>query len=439
MKSSTDIRSGDLAYTQDAGSPDLAGYRHARLDETLSFVGDQSPYYRGLLKQLYGPARSGPEEILRSVPPLSKAQWEAERAQLRTGPATRIMIGYARGTSAGAPSPILSVAEDFRGLKALQRPGGQAGPTLLLVDPGSHGMAELAPQNGNVIVHALSRPEHYEQVRQILDRTAKPFAPMAQVRQIDSTLSQVKALSFYLMRHRGRMDDLGVDRLTVVRNILTPRWRHLLETWWDAQITPMYGFSEMRMCTASECGHCGYFHMPITGLAEVLDEDACWSRVRPGGRGMLAVTGFWPYIQLEPRIRYLPGDLAELAPTICPQWGEHGFRPLGRRSDSVRTEPGGPWVCPADVYPAIADRVGFNWVPTRSRDAQADPFIDKVTGPRWRLEAGDPVTLHIELGHLSDVRYAKRTELHDAIQAEIPAGVEIVAHEPGTLDTWADY
>jgi phenylacetate-coenzyme A ligase PaaK-like adenylate-forming protein len=420
-----------------SGSPEdavgLIDYRLSRLRETLSFLAENSRYYGKLLEQ---PAATGadPDSVLRSLPPMSPAEWGANCVSMRTGPVSGATIGYTGGTTSRIATPVLSVQRELRMLEDLTREtAAQNGLALALINPNVHGPAAMAGFGENVIVHALESPEHYEQVTHILERRIEPFASMRRIDMIESTGFRVKALSLYLMRNRGRMDDLGISQIFVGRNILSPRWRSRLETWWEATITPVYGFSEMRICNAYECTHCGYHHVPVTGLAEVLSDESGRSRVSPGERGFLAVTGFYPFIQLEPRIRYMPGDIAQLAPSACPHWGEHGFRPLGRRTDSVRSSDDGAWICPADVHALLGDHPDVNRRSPRSRWPEGLLF-DESFPPRFRLEPGDPVKLHIELRFLPDVWPAKWSALRDSIRHQTPDGLEIIAHEPGDFD-----
>jgi hypothetical protein len=410
----------------------ITEYRLSRLRETLLFLMEKSPYYGKLLEQLdvSGP---DPDSILRSLPAMSSAEWGANRVSLRTGSVSGVAIGYTGGTTTRTGTPILSVERE---LTLTPGDAARTGLGLALINPNAHGVAAMTGFGENVIVHALGSPEHYEQAMHLLDGRIEPFASMPRISQIDSSGFRIKALSLYLLRHRGRMDDLGVSRIFVGRNLLSPRWRTRLENWWGAAVTPVYGFSEMRMCNAYECGYCGYYHLPVTGLAEVLRDEPDGGRVFPGERGLLAVTGFYPFIQLEPRIRYMPGDIAELSPSACPHWGEHGFRPLGRRVDSVRSSNDGTWICPVDVYAPIADHPYANRGVPRSRYGE-DRLFDECFAPRFRLESGDPIKLHVELRFLPSVWVAEWSAMRGSISRQLAKEFEIIAHEPYQLEVRA--
>lgn len=412
-----------------------AAYRQSQLANTLRFVQENSPYYRELLRDRdLEPGQA--EEALRSLPPLDLSAWSAARSQLRTGPLRGVTIGYAEGP-AGQPTPFLSVQREVEALENALRDTDRSAE-ILVISGSNHcdAVSPTARADGRV-VHPLYRQEHYRQVAALLEREIEPFSLMPRIDAIEADLVSMKALTLYLMHRRGRVDDLGITRISVSRNLLSRRWRIRLEDWWGAQVESVFGIAEMPMCDARSCADCGYFHMPPSCLVEVLNGDEDWEPVRPGGRGMLAVTGFHPFVELEPRIRYVPGEVAQLAPGVCHRWGERGFRPLGRSGDSARNTRTGAWVCPADVYSALADHVAVNRVPPTTAVEGRDQ--DEVSGPRFMLETGHPVRLHVELRFSPTVWEAEASTAERSIQKLLPEGVEVIAHEPGRLGTVVEY
>lgn len=147
------------------------------------------------------------------------------------------------------------------------------------------------------------------------------------------------------------------------------------------------------------------------------------------------VTAFHPYVQLEPRLRYYPGDLAELAPEPCIRWGEHGFRPLGREQHSITLPGSGDLICPADVHPALADHPDVHrFHPT---PPPTEIFSkDEVGTPRFRLEATEGgAELHVELRHdpLVWPEKAARAQQEITDSLLLPHTVDVVVHGPGRL------
>ncbi|HEY3870034.1 MAG TPA: hypothetical protein VGM10_16845 [Actinocrinis sp.] len=411
----------------------LADYRSAQLGETFAFLRAHSAFYRDLL-----PAgdldQRRPELILRDLPPLKPDAWEAARHSMRTGTPDNVVLGYTSG-STGNPKVFLRQPDEFDAVRTAFDPRAAARRTLVLVAP-THGAAALSGFSGSMLVHFLCNPEHYAQVSALLERRDPAYAGLPPITDIRA--QRIKALTLYLLRTRGRVDDLGIERITAGRFFLSPRWRDRLERWWGAEVTVAYGFSEMAVCNALECRDCGYFHMPPMCLAEVLDEEAGWQPVRPGGRGALAVTGFHPFVTVEPRVRYVPGDLVELAPDRCPRWGEGGFRPLGRQKHCARRSDTGQWICPADVFPALDDLPELNRV-LPGRLGVSGREYDDAASPRFILESGDRVRLRVELRSAPAVWDAESALTRQRIQDAIPDGVEVVLHGPGDLGDVYNY
>jgi hypothetical protein len=215
--------------------------------------------------------------------------------------------------------------------------------------------------------------------------------------------------------------------------MLSPAWRHRLERWWGASIETIYGFSELAVCNARLCPACDHYHLPPSGLAEVVDPGDAARGALSSGRGALVVTAFYPFVQLEPRIRYRPGDIAELADAPCPAWHETGFRILGRERNAVRFERPPFWITAADCFDAIADLPA---VATRHAHVMtsADPRYHEAGSPLFNLQTvGGQASLHVELRYDPDIWPEEAAEVRRFIQARIPAGVSVALHGPRQL------
>lgn len=412
----------------------LSDYRTVLLRNTLLFLRERSPFYRERLADLdpdldleHGDVRT----VLRALPPLAHEEWARARADMRTGPLDGVTLGYTSGTT-GSPAPHFTTQRELDAVQAAFGVETSAGGTLVVANMIQHGAAGLTGYSDRTVVHPMCRPEHYEQIAALLEHKAEPYDRLPKISEIHAQTMHFKALTMALLRQRGRVDDLGVERISLGRNLLSPRWRSRLETWWGAAVVSTYGFSEMRVCNANECLDCGFYHMPPTCLAEVLDESRDWEPVQPGGRGLLAVTGFYPFVELEPRVRYVPGDIVQLSPDVCPRWGETGFLPLGRRRHSARATGDGRWICPVDVFAAVDDHADVYRVLPASA-AITDHAYDEAASPRFVLESGNPVRLHVELRTAPSVWDTEASNSRAFIESRIPPGVEVVLHDPGSL------
>jgi hypothetical protein len=156
--------------------------------------------------------------------------------------------------------------------------------------------------------------------------------------------------------------------------------------------------------------------------------------VGPGGRGTVVVTVFHPFVELEPRIRYRPGDLVEVASEPCPRWGELGFRALGREQHAVRSPDGAGWVTPADCFEAVADLPDVA-VTHDTPQSAADPRLHEAGSPRFALRPSDGgVALDVELRYDPEVWPAEAERARHAIQQRLPvAGLAVHMHGQGRL------
>jgi hypothetical protein len=356
---------------------------------------------------------------------------------MRTGPLGGASYGYTSG-STGTPSIFLSIPEELDHLNSIGSASRADRKRTLVFTQSHHGPAGFSGFPENLHSHPLIYPENLEQVALVLEREVEPFASLQQIQALAGTLNRIKELTLFLMHRRGRVDDLGITKITVGRHILSPLWKHRLETWWGAQVDVGYGFSEMRQCNSLQCKVCGYFHIPPTGFVEVL-EVSDKSPVAPGARGLLAVTGFHPYFTVEPRVRYIPGDLAELAPHPCPRWGELGFRPIGRQRDSIPLSSAPGWLGPVDVYAAVADQAdAYRFKPpvyrTQPLKSGYDELIYSETGsPRFILQTGATPRICVELRYDPMVWPDQAMQASAAIGDAITYDIDVSVHGPGHL------
>jgi phenylacetate-coenzyme A ligase PaaK-like adenylate-forming protein len=407
---------------------DLISYRLAKLAQTLAFARDQSPYYQSLIP----PGNISPEEspeILRSLPVLDAAAWDEIRLQVRTNSMNGAVLGFTNGTT-GRPKPFYSNPSE---LNAVVDDTERDKRRCLNLIGLNHGAAASIGFNSSTMCVPLISPAYYDIAASIIARDGPAFeGPPIQL--LTGPLRYIKELTLYMLERHGRIDGFGIECIEVGRNMLSPRWEQRLGSWWGAEIVPTYGFSEIRTCSARRCPTCSYYHLAISGVGEVVEVTDSDSYVPAGGRGALVVTAFHPYVQLEPRIRYRPGDVVELAPQACPQWGELGFRPLGRENHCYVIGSGSNIITPADCFAILADLPEV----AASHDTHVvtglDPRYHESGCPRFKLECNDnAVELHVELRfdpRLWD-REAKSIEM--AISSRLHDELTVVLHGHGQL------
>ncbi|MER6097879.1 hypothetical protein ABT154_18865 [Streptomyces sp. NPDC001728] len=408
----------------------ITAHRLAMLAKTLTHLREHSPFYRQLL-----PSRGiGPDsaaELLTALPVMDADSWLRARPELRTGLPREADLGFTNGTT-GTPKTFYSTPGER---EALLRDSGavRGGPRSLHLIGISHGVVAGLGYGPDATVVPVVGPDRLELAARILAQEGPEFTG-APVRLLSGTLRNIKDLTVMMLDRYGSLNRFGVETVEVGKHILSPRWKERLEAWWGAEIRPVYGFSEMRMCNAAWCATCTYHHLPPSCVGEVLTPGSPWRHVAPGERGTLAVTAFHPYVQWEPRIRYRPGDLVELAGEPCPLRGESGFRPLGREQDCVPRDGTSHVLTPADCFAAVCDlpevavgHEGHAITVLRERSHE-------IGSPRFRISAEkDGPRLHVELRFSPRLWPEETRKVVERIAARLPEDIQVVPYAPGAL------
>jgi hypothetical protein len=159
----------------------------------------------------------------------------------------------------------------------------------------------------------------------------------ANVRHVQGQCGPMRALTGYYDSAGFRPADHAETTLLVYGSHTTRIWRSRYEAIWGRLPRAVYGLSEFAPGSALQCDSCGGFHF-FTAWPEFLaiDHDAPVAR----GDARLVLTGLFPFVQLQPRIRYVTGDIVTLRGT-CGPTGRPSFHFRGRVSSSViqRSEP----------------------------------------------------------------------------------------------------
>jgi phenylacetate-coenzyme A ligase PaaK-like adenylate-forming protein len=383
------------AFADPSIADQLSAHRISALASTLSYIQSSSPYYLGLLSGREITVSSA-TDILRSLPLMSAERWQAERDRIRTAPIGSALLGYTGG-STGKHKPFLSTQAERNAIKGLFGANVKTAMRTLNLVNMTHGVPSLDDYGANAVsVPFVAYHGHFDTAAKILERQMEPYRAMPPFEALSGSLHMIKQFTIHLLKRRGRVDDLGVGQITVFSQMLSPRWRARLEDWWQAEITEVYGSSELRMCNSVKCKYCDHYHLPPTCIGEVVDLDDGSSIEASSRCGSLAVTAFYPFVQLEPRIRYCPGDLVQLSEKICQFCGERGFRLLGRQQHSL---PVGKqrWITSARCFDAIADLPN---VATFDEAAvlTGDLAYHECGSPRFCLkEENNVITLYVEI------------------------------------------
>ncbi|MCX5115329.1 hypothetical protein OOK13_44270 [Streptomyces sp. NBC_00378] len=406
--------------------PTLTEQRLIGLARTLTHVREHSPFYRGLISAgEIGPADA--PALLRALPRLDPHSWASNRARLRTTSPGSVVTGFTNGTS-GVPKAFCSTETERAALRASRRDDGRRRLHLAGVSHGAVVGLDLAEEGDFVPLLSMRYAD------MAADLIAHGAADGTRIRVLVGTTRHIKILTLHMLRRFGDLSGFGIETVEIGRDFLSPAWETRLRTWWGADVENVYGFSELRMCNARKCRTCAHHHFPPSCVAEVVDPTDPDRYVPLGGRGSLLVTALHPYVEFEPRIRYRPGDMVQLAPHPCPQWGEPGFLPLGREAHCVTADENGGYLTPADCVSVLADlpqvAVAFDHL-----YPDTDRHHYEAGNPRFRLvDNGSGPEVHVELRFDPLVWPDRADGVSATIRDALTVDARVVLYGPDRLD-----
>lgn len=259
---------------------------------------------------------------------------------------------------------------------------------------------------------------------------------------IAGTVESIAKLTAFIL-HKGINIKKNITQIQTGGCYFPKHVSDWLKDFWNCDIIDNFSFAEL-LISAAKCLKCGFYHFSPYGLTEVLDIHS--NQRIDSGRGRLFVTGFYPFTQMTPLIRYGTGDLVEVKKVNCTA-GQYGYLCLGRQKNSLvfkKEFSGYTFLSGGEVYDAL-DGIPDVRVP----EVKIFPSYCEAIGymPIFWFE-NDPVNIiHIELRY-SPVFYPERVkELRNIIKARLISEchwleemfenelISLKFHPPGTFNT----
>jgi phenylacetate-coenzyme A ligase PaaK-like adenylate-forming protein len=328
-----------VAASQDPtpDGPALATELRERLiDLTVRTAARQSPFYERRLDGL-DVSDKGPfigSAALQALPLLERRELVEAGSLIRSRVAKYGFSTYTSGTTTGIPLIVdRSKQEQAYLIRFFQnlRPRRVGGRRLVLSLAGFfHGKQLQIPSHTMSIPVVLSGETGCRQAIALLQRTFDVDGSERRITALSGGVVDAQLLSAFI-----EVEGLSevIEPVTTVKltsYVLTRATARRLSELWRCPVLDRYSISEMFL-GASQCGDCGLHHFDPYGVPELVRRDG--SPVPDTGRGRLVLTSFYPFSQMTPFLRYVPGDVAERAETGCDR-GE-GYRLLGRESRSA--------------------------------------------------------------------------------------------------------
>jgi phenylacetate-coenzyme A ligase PaaK-like adenylate-forming protein len=177
----------------------------------------------------------------------------------------------------------------------------------------------------------IERRVHADLVRRLIAGGLDLGKHRIPVGRVQSQIGVLRTLTGYFAATDFRPAGHGVRSVTGYGGHISRVWLDRLKDIWGCPIEGRYGLSEFTVGNTTTCSNCGWLHY-VTAWPEFLS-----LRNRTpveNGDAILALTSLVPFVVVQPRVRYLTGDLVTVGP-ICESTGLRGFNFRGRSSSSV--------------------------------------------------------------------------------------------------------
>ena len=294
--------------------------------------------------------------------------------------------------------------EYYRALMLPSLKGLRRRPLVLTFPNVYHGSAVRLPSAGRVFVSGVTDDTLINDALRVLEKTYRIAEHDDRISIISGLSFHVKFFTSFLLERGYAPRDFRVASLTIVGEYVSQTARKFLQDAWGAMVFERFTLTESAG-GADRCHRCGRLHLDPHLIGEVLDHDS--GHPVEEGVGRLVLTQLYPFVQMQPLLRYDTGDIVRRLPDTC-RSGSLTFEFLGKAANCVRFDVDGrtEWLLFSvdlhEVLCRIPDiRLHDTFVNVRSvRDTTVgSPPIFKQS---LRRAEGAPTTLQLEL----ELRYA---------------------------------
>jgi hypothetical protein len=192
--------------------------------------------------------------------------------------------------------------------------GVQSLPLSLFFPNLYHGVAIRLPSFGKVFVSGVTDDMLIQDALKVLQRTYD-------IPGHDSKISIISGLSFHLKIFTNFIyeqgydpRDLGINSISIVGEYVSNLSRKFLADSWNAIVVERFTLTES-VAGAVRCFKCGHLHLDPHVIGEVVDPDT--QKSVDEGLGYLVLTQLYPFVQMQPLIRYYTGDLVRRVKSSC--------------------------------------------------------------------------------------------------------------------------
>ena len=288
---------------------------------TLEHASEHVPYYRvdsghSTSYAAWAPDRVDAPPNLSTLPVLRRetvrdrsADFVADDVRLRS-------ICHTSGTT-GVPLDLLKSHEEVAYINAFYRhflqpvrSGLRSLPLILTLPNVNHGVAIPMPSVGMPLVAGVTDDILIRDAHRILttDFNLRGYDPRVSI--VTGLLHDVLLLTNYLHEQSGPPRGLNLNSLTVTGGFLAMNWLKYLSESWGCTVFDRFTLTEA-IGGALRIPGSDTFELDSHLIGEIVDVD---DDTAPADVGALVLTTPYPFVQMQPLIRYRVGDLVRRIP-----------------------------------------------------------------------------------------------------------------------------
>lgn len=336
--------------------------------------------------------------------------------------------------TSGSTGPSLSIYKSSQELgylwsyyeRLLTSAAGARRPTPLILSLPNfyHGAPIRLPTVGKVFVSGVTDDLLLGETIKVLERSYSFPGHDTRISVISGLSFQIQFFTNFLLEQGYDPRAFGIRSINVIGSYTSrTAWRFLAESW-GALVLDRFTLTES-VGGAGKCLRCGLYHLDPHVIGEVVDPDTLSPLER--GLGYLVLTQLYPFVQMQPLVRYLTGDLVRRVDSDCSSTLSFEF--LGKVGHCIGWKPDGrtEWLLfSADLFeiidalPDVRRIESFAGVEAaRDRSVASPPIFSRTASPEGSLPF--VIDLKLELRYSPHVFPDRLAELRERIVGSLRA------------------
>jgi phenylacetate-coenzyme A ligase PaaK-like adenylate-forming protein len=379
------------------------------LQRTIAHARIQTDFYRGYAAADFDVEKSGDPPDLGRWPILTREAILENPNAFIARDVHFASISHTSG-STGTPVNIVRSKEEveyiyyyYKSLFATQRRDLGPTPLALSFPTVYHGTPLQVPTRAQVFLGGVTDDTLIADTINTLATTYNIPGHDERISILSGMLLHVHLFTSVLIEQGYTPSQFGVRSLILGGAYISKMVWNLLSTSWNAAVFDRFSLTES-VGGATHCWRCGSFHLDPHVIGEVVDVDSGESL--GSGVGRLTLTQLYPFVQMQPLIRYNTGDIVRKVHRECNSSFTFDF--LGKEKNCITWNQHGKteWlIFSADIYEILNELPDVNrknWCKNltlaRDHSVGSKPLYQvRVSGP-----PAEPLRLDIDV----ELRYA---------------------------------